>query len=95
MIAVKQEAIEFIGLFYDEIYRDSVGTACLALKSQDKTFSRLYYEWPTQRAELVQMTYDSVHSEGLPTDVYFAPSLFSGPHSTYEYLKGANCCWVL
>lgn len=83
-----------IGSYYDFLFEGSQGFVHAATKEGTGAWKEYFFQWPVQRAELIQFTEANRSSR----DVYVAPALFKkvGDHiaAKKEYVQGSTVVWV-
>lgn len=78
-----------IGVFFDSIYEDETGIACIALKDSSG-FKHSFFQWPERKNYMIKYV-ETCASVG---DVYFAPALFHSESAKKQNVKGARVVWV-
>lgn len=76
--------------FYDYLYGDREGYVYAATKENNTEWKQFFFQWPEQRAMLVEFT----ELNRSQRDVYTAPAMFSDKIATKEYVLGADVVWV-
>lgn len=77
-----------LGSFLDYMYGDETGYAYSPTKGE--TFEQYFFQWPTERAELLQ----HIRRHTSSRDVYYSPGLFERPSATKDSFRGSRVLWA-
>ena len=81
--------VDHISNFFDSIYENETGIACVALKDASG-FKHSFFQWPERKSYMIKYV-ETCASVG---DVYFAPALFHSESAKKQNVKGARVVWV-
>jgi hypothetical protein len=94
-MAAEEEAE--VGSFFEYLYGLETGWVYVATKDPDpqhqKPFEQAFFEWPTQRGQLVEFVLQKRASR----EVYMGPAIYHEPKTdppAIDHIKGAQVAWV-
>lgn len=83
-------AIE-LGEFFDYFYGEREGWAYVPLKHSDLSWTKGFFKWPSQRKGMINYV---IKNAAGPSDIYFAPVLFSRTSPDKKNVLGSQVLWV-
>lgn len=86
-----ENPVEGLSQFFDYVWGDTAGYVYLPYKTNSGDWKKVMFEWPKHKEAVLQHTLVK-SAEG--HDVYFAPTIFSGPSPKKDSAKGSNVLWA-